>query len=95
MAERPLERKNGGRGGAGPSPPRAAGSGMPSLRRDVLLAASVATIALAAYANSIGNGFVYDDMSAIEAEPRLNSPGIWDVLLHHLLERRREPSTGP
>jgi tetratricopeptide (TPR) repeat protein len=74
MTERKSRRRPRGKVREAAPPPPLRGS--PSLvQRDLFLAAAVALIAFAAFANSIGNGFVYDDMSAIQLNTRLDFPG--------------------
>lgn len=52
------------------SPPFARGR-----NRDLLVAAVLALVTFLIFANSIGNGFVYDDIAAIEKNERLDHPG--------------------
>lgn len=56
-----------GNGGAGTA-------AAPAWRREVALAALVFVVAVAAFASSLGNGFVYDDVDVIEKDDRLDHP---------------------
>jgi len=60
-----------------PPPPRSAApaSGGWNWKADALRAALVLLVTLGAYANSIHNGFAYDDLRAIQDNTRLEDPG--------------------